>query len=143
MGREIIVYNQRVISLLHPEFSDGAAGKGRQMLKSGQGAGLGDKDGGVLHGAIAAQCFYGIDNSRTFLPNEHIDTVDIPAPLVDDRVDGYRASAQPFITDQQLALSLADRDERVDNLDAGIEWFMHKITRHDRGGSPFQWLHGG
>ena len=39
--------------------------------------------------------------------------------LVDDRVDGDRRLAGLAVTDDQLALAAADRDHRVDGLDAG------------------------
>ena len=41
VGGKIVVYYQGVAPLLHPVLRDGAAGKGCQVLQSGQAAGLG------------------------------------------------------------------------------------------------------
>ena len=53
--------------------------------------------------------------------------------LVDDRVDDHRGLAGLAVTDDQLALAAADRDQRVDRLQAGLHRLMHRLARDDAG----------
>ena len=51
--------------------------------------------------------------------------------LVEDRVDGDRRLAGAAVADDQLALAAADRDHRVDRLDAGLERLLHRLALDD------------
>src|SRR5690606_37340480 len=53
--------------------------------------------------------------------------------LIEDGVDGDRGLARLTVADDQLALTAADRDERVDGLDAGLHRLMHAFARDDAG----------
>ena len=56
------------------------------------------------------------------------------ALLVDDRVDGDGGLAGLAVADDQLALAAADRDERVDGLDARLDGRVHALADDDAGG---------
>ena len=47
---------------------------------------------------------------------DHLREAQVPAPLVDDRVDDQRGFPGIAVTDEELALSPADRRERVHDL---------------------------
>ena len=53
--------------------------------------------------------------------------------LVDDRVDDHRGLAGLAVADDQLALAAADRDQRVDRLQAGLHRLVHRLARDDAG----------
>ena len=55
------------------------------------------------------------------------------ALLVDDRVDDHRGLAGLPVADDQLALAAADRDQRVDRLQAGLHRLVHRLARDDAG----------
>ena len=53
--------------------------------------------------------------------------------LVDDGVDDDGGLAGLAVADDQLALAAADRDQRVDRLDAGLHRLVHRLARNDAG----------
>jgi hypothetical protein len=53
--------------------------------------------------------------------------------LVDDRVDGDGGLARLAVADDELALAAADRDHRVDGLEAGLHRLVHRLAGHDAG----------
>jgi hypothetical protein len=55
------------------------------------------------------------------------------ALLVDDRVDRDRRLAGAAVADDQLALAAADRDHRVDGLDARLQRLLHRLADDDAG----------
>ena len=48
--------------------------------------------------------------------------------LVDDGVNGHRRLSRLTVTDDQLTLSTADGNHRVDGLDACLQWLVHGLT---------------
>ncbi len=52
--------------------------------------------------------------------------------MIDDRVDRDGGLAGRAIADDQLALPFADRNERVDRADAGLQRLLDGLTLHDR-----------
>src|SRR5690606_30095184 len=52
----------------------------------------------------------------------------------DDRVERDRGLAGLAVADDQLALAAADRDHRVDRLEAGLERLVDALALHDAGG---------
>ena len=132
MGGQIVVDHQGVAPLLHPVLGHGATGKGRQVLQARKTAGFGHDDRGVLQGSVFAQQLDGTDDRGALLSNQHIDAIDVLATLIDDGIQGDRTASQALITDKQLALTLADRDQGIDDLDARVQRFMDEIARHNR-----------
>src|SRR6185369_8943512 len=65
------------------------------------------------------------------LADGHVDAGDALPLLVDDRVDGDGGLAGAAVADDQLALSAADRDHRVDGLDAGLQRLLHGLANDD------------
>ena len=65
---------------------------------------------------------------RRLLADRDVDADDAAALLVDDGVDGDGALAGLAVADDQLALAAADRDHRVNGLDAGLHRRVHVLA---------------
>src|SRR5213078_4439266 len=63
-----------------------------------------------------------------------VDRDDILVLVVDDRVDRDRRLAGLAVAEDQLALAAADRDHRVDRLQARLERLLHRLAAHDTRG---------
>jgi len=104
----------------------------REVFQAGHRRGFRDHQRGVVQRAGTAQGFDGVDHGGAFLADQHIDARDVLAALVDHRIDGERALAGAVVADDQLPLPLADRDQRIDDLVAGIHRLLDEIARDDR-----------
>src|SRR5690606_23210229 len=88
---------------------------------------------GVLEGAADRR------DRRALLTDGDVDAADLlrrvarlPVRLlVDDRVDRDRRLAGLAVADDQLTLAAADRDHRVDRLDAGLQRLVDRLAGHD------------
>src|SRR5262249_30736942 len=65
---------------------------------------------------------------RTLLADGAVDADQVFAFRVDDRVEGDRGLAGLAVPDDQLALTAADRDHRVDRLDTGGHRLTHGLA---------------
>ena len=85
----------------------------------------------VLERAGVAELLDHGGDGRALLADGHIDADDAGALLIDDRVhrDGRLAGAA--VADDQLALTAADRDHRVDGLDPGLQRLLHRLAHDD------------
>ena len=70
-------------------------------------------------------------DGRRLLADRDVDADDALALLVDDRVDGDGGLAGAAVADDQLALAAADRDHRVDRLDARLQRLLHRLADDD------------
>jgi hypothetical protein len=66
-----------------------------------------------------------------------IDAQDIPAALVEDRVDRDGGLARLPVTENQLALAAPDGNERIDHLQAGLKRHGDRRAVHDGRGGAF------
>src|SRR5262249_27368382 len=60
------------------------------------------------------------------------------ALLVDDGVQNDRGLSGLTVADDQLALAAADRNHRVDRLDAGLQRLAHRLAIEDAGSNALQ-----
>ncbi len=67
------------------------------------------------------------------LSDGDVDADEVAIPVVDDGVDGDGRLAGPAIADDQLALAAADRDHRIDRLQAGEHRLRDRLTLDDSG----------
>ena len=72
-------------------------------------------------------------DGRLLLADGHVEAVHALALLVDDRVDRDGGLAGAAVADDQLALAAADRDHRIDGLQAGRQGLLHRLTRGHAG----------
>ena len=118
---EVIVDDQRVAAALHELFAHGSAGEGREVLQRSRVRRRGDDDDGVLHRAVLLQDADGLRDLRLLLADGDVDADHVGVTLVDDRVERHGGLAGLAVTDDQLALTAADRDHGVDRLDTGLQ----------------------
>src|SRR4029077_19082624 len=67
------------------------------------------------------------------LADGDVDADHVLAALVEDRVHADRRLAGRAVADDQLALAAADRDHRVDRLQARLERLLHRLALDDSG----------
>jgi hypothetical protein len=121
MFGEVVVDDQRVVARAHPALGERTPGEWREVLQAGERASLGDHDGGMRHGAMR---FEQGDRLRRFgaaLADQHQHAANALVLLVDDRVQRQRALAGALVSNQQLALAAADRQQCVDQRAARVQ----------------------
>ena len=85
----------------------------------------------MLHRAVLFERLDDLGGGRLLLPDRDVDA-DQPLPLlVDDRVERHRGLAGLPVADDELALSPADRDHRVDRLQAGLHRLADRLAVDD------------
>ena len=138
---QIVIDDQRVHAVVAEPFAHGAAGEGRQELQRRRlGRGGGDDDG-VVQRAGVLERLDDLRHGRALLADGDIDAIElgllvgagVDGLLVDDGVDGDGGLAGLAVADDQLALAAADRDQRVDGLQAGLHRLVHRLARNDAG----------
>jgi hypothetical protein len=105
--------------------------------------GAGHDDDRVLQRAVLLERRDGLRHGGQLLPDRDVDADEVAALLVDDRVDRDRGLARLAVADDQLALAAADRDQRVDRLDAGLDRRVDRLADDDAGGDAFDGAAGG
>src|SRR5438046_5804981 len=86
-----------------------------------------------LHRVMLFQALDHGGDRRVLLPDRDVDADDALPLLVDDRVDRDRGLAGTAVADDQLALAAADRNHRIDRLDAGLQRLLHGLPLDDAG----------
>ena len=131
--REVVVDEQRVLALVEEVLAHRTSGErghpfDRRCLLGGR-----RDDDRVLHRTGVAQPLDHLRDRRALLADRDVDADHVPAPLVQDRVDRNRRLAGRAVADDELALPAADRNHRVDRLQAGLQRLLHRLaTDHAR-----------
>ncbi len=125
--------HERVLALVEEVLAHRAAGVRSHVLDRRGLVGRGGDDDRVLHRAVLLQGLHHLDDGRHPLADRHVDADQIGVLVVDDRVDRDRGLAGLAVADDQLALSAADRDHRVDRLEAGLHRLDHRLAVDDAG----------
>src|SRR5690606_36817451 len=129
--RQVVVDDQRVFAVVPEELAHGAARVGRDVL---HGRGLRRRrrdDDRVLHRAVLFELAHDVRDGRVLLADRDVDADEVLALLVDDRVDRDGALAGLAVADDELALTAADRDHRVDGLQARLHGLADGLTVDD------------
>ena len=133
MLREVVVDAERVAAVVEEVLTHRAAGERRHPLdRSGLLRGRGDDDR-VLHRTRVAELLDHLRDRGAFLPDRDVDADHVAAPLVDDRVHGERGLSGRAVADDELALPAADRGQRVDRLDPGLQRLFDRLPADDAG----------
>ena len=112
-------------------FGQGSRRVGGDVLHGGWIGGIGGDDNRVLHRAVLAEHLHHAGHFSCALPDRAIDTDDPGVLLVDDRIHRDRRFSGTTVSDDQLALTAAYRDHRIDRLDAGLERLLHRLALDD------------
>src|SRR5450631_2211633 len=139
--RQIVIDDDRVHAVVAEIFAHGAAGKRRQELHRRRiGRGGGD-DNGIIERALLFEHLDELRHGGALLPDRDIDAIEldllvglrVERLLIEDGVERDRGLAGLAVADDQLALAAADRDQRVDRLQAGRHRLIHRLARDDAG----------
>src|SRR3954470_119036 len=74
------------------------------------------------------QCLHDLCDSGALLADRDVDTNYIATLLINDGVDRDRGLTGLAITNDQFALSAADRNHRVDCLETSLQRLFHALT---------------
>ncbi len=121
MLRKIIIDDQNILALIHEVFTERASGIRRDERKSGGLRRARHHDGGIIHGPGLLEFRDDTRHLGFFLSDGDIDTDDILAALIDDRIDGDSRFASLTIPDDKLTLAATDRNQRIDRLDSRLK----------------------
>ena len=89
---------------------------------------------------LSSRIFDELRDGRALLPDGDVDAVELLALggargvarlLVEDGVEDHGGLAGLAVADDELALAAADRDQRVDGLEAGRHRLVHRLARQD------------
>ena len=139
--RQVVVDDHRVHAVVAEVLAHGAAGERREVLHRRRiGGGRRDHDR-VVERALLLQHLHELRDGGALLPDRDVDAVEldllvglrVERLLVQDGVENDRRLAGLAVADDQLALAAADRDQRVDRLQARRHRLMHRLARNDAG----------
>ena len=138
---EVIVNDDRVHAVVAEELAHRAAGKRREELHRRRVGGGGGDDDRIFQRAVLLQHLDELRDRRTLLSDRDIDAIELLALvvalvqrlLIEDGVERDRGLAGLAVADDELALAAADRDHRVDRLEAGRHRLAHRFARNDAG----------
>ena len=120
-------------AVVHEVLAHRAARVRRDVLQRRRVRRGGRDDDRVLHRAVLLERLDDLRDRRVLLPDRDVDADDVLALLVDDRVERDGRLAGLAVADDELALAAADRDHRVDRLDAGLHRLLDGHAVDDAG----------
>src|SRR5262249_41651893 len=125
--RQIIIDDQRVHAVVAEILAHRAAGERRQELQRRRLRSCRGDDDRIFQRALVFERLDDLRDRRALLTDDDIDAVEllflrrvliVRFALIEDGVDGDSGLAGLAVADDQFALAAADRDQRVDRLDA-------------------------
>src|SRR6185436_14322119 len=119
----------------------GAGGERRDVLHRRRIGRRGRNDDRIFQRALLFQHLHELGNGRTLLTDRDVDAIQLEVLvrlrverlLVQNGVERDRGLAGLTVADDQLALAAADRDQRIDRLEAGRHRLVHRLARNDAG----------
>ncbi len=134
---KVIINDQHVLALVHEKLADGAARIGRDILQRGgfrRGRG---NDDGVIHRAVRRQRLGNLCHGRALLSDRDVDADNAGPLLVDDGIKPNGGFTGLAVADDKLTLPAADRDHRVDRLNAGLQRDIYGSALNNAGRGHF------
>ena len=128
MFGEVVIDNEDVFALVHEVFRNGYTGVRCKVLHRGPFGSTGVYDDGVIHSAGSFQTFVYTDDIGVLLPDGNINTNDILSLLVQNGINSDGGLACTAVADDQLTLSAADRDHRVDTFQTGLQRDVYRLS---------------
>src|SRR5690554_2678565 len=130
---QIIINNQSIFTAVAVVLTDGAAGKGSQVLHGSRvrsGSRYYDR---VLHSAVLFQFAHYAGNRRGFLANRYIDTLNARVFLVDNGIDGNGGFTNLAVTDNQLTLAATDWHHGINGFQTNLHGLVNRLTPNNTG----------
>jgi hypothetical protein len=139
--RQVIIDDERVHAVVAEVLAHGAAGHRREILqRRGIRSGGRDDDRILRSAPLSSSVFTSLRDSRALLADDDVHAIELLAlrrvpvvrfALIDHGVERDGGLAGLAVADDQLALAAADRDQRVDRLDARLHRLVHRLARND------------
>ena len=134
MVGQVVVDDEDVPARFHEMLGDAGRGVGGDVGEPGRVVAFGHDDDGVIHRAVLAEVGDDLGDGGRSLADRAIDAQHILVALVQDGVDRDGGLAGLPVAEDQFALAAADRDERVDDDEAGLQGHRDEGAVHDRPG---------
>ena len=131
MTGEVVVDHQYVAPGLHEPLADGRGGVRGNELQAGLVFAAGDDDNAVVQGVVLAELGDDLGDGGAALADGAVDADDVLVALVDNGIDRDGGLAGLTVTQDELALAAAYRDQRVDGLDARLQRRLDARAVHD------------
>lgn len=131
MLRQIVVNDQHVAALLHEVLRNAGRRVRRDVRETGRIVTLSDDHDGVIQRALFTQGGDRLGHSGGALPDGAIDAQHVLPALVENGVERNGCFACRPVPQNQLALTAPDRNERVNDLDAGLQGYGDGCAIHD------------
>src|SRR5664279_4761624 len=128
---EVVINDQYVAARFHEMFRDAGRSIRSNVGETRWLVAFGHHDNGVIHRTLFPQYGHGFGNRGSALADGAIDTQDIQITLVEDGIDGNGGFASLAVSQNQLPLAAPDWNQRINDLEAGLEWHGHGRTVHD------------
>ena len=119
--REIVVNDEHVAARFHEVLRDAGRGVRCDVGQSRRVVAFGHDDDGVIHRALFAQLGDDLGDGGRALADGAIDAQHILIALIQNGVDGDGGLAGLPIAEDQFSLAAADRNQRIDDDDAGLQ----------------------
>src|SRR5271157_2206165 len=103
----------------------------RNILHGRWIGGCGRDHRGIFHSAEAFESGNHLSHGGPFLADRHVDTLNIGIFLVNYGVNSNRGLTGLAVSDDKFTLPTADRNHRVDGLDAGLQRLLHRLPLDD------------
>ena len=138
---QIVVEHDGMHAVVAEELAHGAAGERREILHRRGVRGGGGDDDGIGQRAVVLQHLDELRHGRALLADGDIDAIEaglvvaerVDRFLIEDGIEDDGGLAGLAVADDQLALAAADRDQRVDGLQAGLHRLVHRLAGNDAG----------
>src|SRR5512138_1074638 len=138
---QVVIDDDGVHAVVAEVLAHGAAGERRDVLHRRRIGGGGGDDDRVFERALLFQHLHELRNGRALLADRDVDAIQLDVLvrlrverlLVQNGVERDRGLAGLAVADDQLALATADRDQRVDRLEAGCHRLADRLARNDAG----------
>src|SRR6267378_3259038 len=139
--RQIVVDDDGMHAIVAEVFAHGAAGERRDVLHRRRIGRGGCDDDRIFQRALLFQHLDELRHGRALLADRDINAIQldllvaggVERLLVQDGVERDRGLAGLTVADDQLALAAADRDQRIDRLEAGRHRLVDRFARNDAG----------
>src|SRR4030088_3062328 len=138
---QIVIDDDGVHAVVAEIFTHGAAGERRDVLHRRRVGGGGGDDDGIFQRALLFQHLDELRHGGALLADRDVDAIQldllvglrVERLLVQDGVERDRGLAGLAVADDQFALAAADRDQRIDGLEAGRHRLVDRFARDDAG----------
>ena len=128
MLRQIVVYAEAGLALIHEVFSHGNTGIRSQVLQRSAVSSRSSYDDGVLHSAGFFEGLNHAGNGGSLLTDSDIDADTILVMLIEDGVNRDSRFTDTTVADDEFALAAPDRYEGIDCLEARLQRFLNRFA---------------